>query len=30
MQNLITMGLAIGITALLWSKQNADYYLANS
>jgi hypothetical protein len=25
-QNLITMGLAVGITALLWSGKNADFY----
>jgi hypothetical protein len=29
-RQIITLGLAIGTTVLLWSKQNATYYLANS
>jgi hypothetical protein len=29
-RQIITLGLAIGITALLWNRKNATYYLANS
>jgi hypothetical protein len=29
-RQIITLGLAVGTTALLWSKQNADYFRANS
>jgi hypothetical protein len=29
-QNLVTLGLAIGATVLMWNRQNALYYQANS